>query len=269
VPSVGRGEDGYLVNVDGRAYEAEQVVVATGPFQIPRVPPQADRLDPGIVQFHSTEYRTPDAIPDGPVLVVGGGNTGFQIAEELSRTHEVHLSIGSRQTPLPQRILGRDLCRCLEATGLMAKSVESRIGQRLQYRETLIGSSPRKARRRHRIKLHGRTVDVSGSEVTFDGGARLTPSAVIWATGFRLDHSWVEPSVFDECGQVIHKRGVTAAPGLYFLGLPWQHTRGSALLGWVKDDAQHLAQHIAAFEHSTGPGTAMNGDAVATATPAG
>jgi putative flavoprotein involved in K+ transport len=50
--------------------------------------------------------------------------------------------------------------------------------------------------------------------------------------------------VFDEGGRVVHERGVTASPGLYFLGLLWQHTRGSALLGWVKDDAEYLAQKI-------------------------
>jgi putative flavoprotein involved in K+ transport len=247
VRSVRHGDDGYRVAFDGRTCEAEQIVVATGPLQIPRVPPHADRLDSSIVQCHSAEYRTPDAIPDGAVLVVGGGNSGFQIAEELSRTHEVHLSIGARQIPLPQRILGRDLFRYLETTRLMSKTVESRIGRRMQHRETLIGSSPRKARRRHRITLHGRTVDASGSEVTFDDGASLAARAVIWATGYRPDHSWIELPVFNERRHVVHERGVTAAPGLYFLGLPWQHTRGSGLLGWVKHDAQHLAQHIAAF----------------------
>lgn len=214
VLSVRRGDDGYRVALEGRTCEAEQVVVATGPFQISHVPPYAGQLDPSIVQAHSAEYRTADAIPDGAVLVVGGGNSGFQIAAELSRTHEVHLSIGARQTPLPQRILGRDLFRYLEATGLMEKTVESRIGRRMQGRETLIGSSPRKARRRHGIALHGRAVEVSGSDVTFDDGTRLAPRAVIWATGYRLDHSWIELPVFDERGRVVHGRGVTAAPGL-------------------------------------------------------
>ena len=108
------------------------------------------------------------------MLVVGGGNTGYQIAEELAGFHQVHLSIGSRQTPLPQRVLGRDLFRYLDGTGLMAKNVESRLGRRLQARETLIGSSPRAARRQG-IELHGRTVDVTASEVTFGDGARLAP----------------------------------------------------------------------------------------------
>ena len=221
-------------------------MIATGPFQVPRVPEIAGRLAPGIVQLHSSDYRTPQDVAAGPVLVVGGGNTGFQIAEELARTHEVHLSIGSRQTPLPQRILGRDLFRYLEATRLMSKTVESRIGQRMQHRETLIGSSPRAARRRHGIDLRGRTVDASGDEVRFDDGSRLSPGAVIWATGFGLDHSFVQLPIFDEGGRLMHQRGVTAAPGVYFLGLPWQYTRGSALLGWVKADAEHIAQRMSA-----------------------
>jgi cation diffusion facilitator CzcD-associated flavoprotein CzcO len=138
-------DDGYLVELDDRTYEAERVVIATGPFQVPRVPELAERLDPAVVQLHSTEYRRPQDVPTGPVLVVGGGNTGFQIAEELASSHEVHLSIGSRQTPLPQRILGRDLFRYLETTGLMGKTTASRIGRRLRDRDTLIGSSPRRA----------------------------------------------------------------------------------------------------------------------------
>jgi putative flavoprotein involved in K+ transport len=134
VRAVRRGDRGHLVELDDRTYEADHVVVATGPFQIPHVPAVAERLDPDIAQLHSSAYRTPGDVPAGRVLVVGGGNTGFQIAEELSRSHEVHLSIGARQTPLPQRIAGRDLFRYLEATGLMGKTADSRIGQRIRNR---------------------------------------------------------------------------------------------------------------------------------------
>jgi putative flavoprotein involved in K+ transport len=246
VRAVRRAEGGYLVELDDRAYMARQVVIATGPFQVPRVPPITGRLDPAVMQIHSSAYRRPNQVPSGPVLVVGGGNTGFQIAEELSRTHEVHLSIGSRQTPLPQRIAGRDLFDYLEMLGVMRVSVESRLGRRLSHRETLIGSSPRAARRRHGVRLRGRAIDAKDSEVAFADGTRLSPASVIWASGFAVDHSFVQVPVFDDAARLMHHRGVTAAPGLYFLGLTWQYARGSALLGWVKDDAEFIAGRIAA-----------------------
>jgi putative flavoprotein involved in K+ transport len=122
VRAISRSERGYLVELEDRSYSAPQVVIATGPFQVPFVPSIADELEPDVVQLHSTQYRAPQDVPDGPVLVVGGGNTGFQIAEELSGSREVHLSIGSRQTPLPQRVLGRDLFWYLDKTGLIRKS---------------------------------------------------------------------------------------------------------------------------------------------------
>ncbi len=247
VCSITRAEHGYHVVLDDRRYESEQVVVATGPFQIPRTPAFASRLDPEIVQLHSSEYRRPEAIPEGPALVVGGGNTGFQIAAELAGSHEVHLAIGSRQTPLPQRIFGRDLFWYLVAVGLIRKSTASRIGRRLAGRDTLIGSSPRALRRRHGVRLHGRAVEAAGTKVNFSDGTEIDVRSVIWATGFGVDHSWVDVPVFDEGGRLEHRRGVTGAPGLYFLGLTWQHTRGSALLGWVKDDAEYIAREIAAF----------------------
>jgi putative flavoprotein involved in K+ transport len=177
----------------------------------------------------------------------------------------VHLSIGSRQTPLPQRILGRDLFRFLEATGVMRTTVGSRIGRRLKDRETLIGSSPRAARKQG-IRIRGRAIAADGTTVTFADGAELAPRSVIWATGFRTDHSFVELPVFDERGRVVHDRGVTSSPGLYFLGLTWQHTRGSALLGWVKDDAQYIAERIAQFR-SAGVGAAVLSSAGAAPAP--
>lgn len=246
VRSLRRERGNYVVALDGRAYEAEQVVVATGPFQVPKVPAFASRLD-GVVELHSTDYRSPKGLPAGPVLVVGGGNTGFQIAEELAASHEVCLSIGTRQMPLPQRILGRDLFWYLDRTGLIRKTTESRIGRRMEGRDTLIGSSPRALRRRNGVKLVGRATDASGSTVRFSDGTSREFGTVVWATGFALDHSWIDVPVFDQAGRVMHKRGVTRSPGLYFVGLSWQHTRGSALLGWVKDDAEYIARAVGEF----------------------
>jgi len=249
VRSVRGAEGRYLVEASGRSYRADQVVIATGPFQVPIVPTIADDLGDDVFQIHSTRYRAPGDLPDGPVLVVGGGNTGFQIAEELSATREVHLSIGSRQTPLPQRILGRDLFWYLEKLGAMRKSTDTRIGRRLAGRDTLIGSKPRTLKHLG-VQLHPRAVEASGRTVRFSDGNELDVGAVIWATGFRNDHSWIEAPIFDDRHRVVHRRGVTDSPGLYFLGLTWQYTRGSALIGWVEDDAAHIADQINTFHAS-------------------
>jgi putative flavoprotein involved in K+ transport len=245
VQSVAPADRGFVLNLGTRSLEADQVVVATGPFQVPNVPAFAADLAPDVAQMHSTGYRRPSDVPEGTVLVVGGGNTGFQIAKELSATHSVHLAIGSRQTPLPQRVLGRDLFWWLTKTGLIKKTVDSRIGRRARDRDTLIGSSARDVKR-HGVEVKPRVVGASGDAVTFEDGSELDVDAVIWATGYRSEHGWIDVPVFDQNGRVPHRRGVTDYPGLFFLGLTWQHTRGSALLGWVKDDAEFISERIAA-----------------------
>lgn len=252
VTGLRRTTSGYRLELANRTLDTNQVVVATGPFQVPRVPAISRCLDPRVTQLHSSAYRNPHQIADGPVLVVGGGNTGHQIAAELSSSHEVHLAVGSRQTPLPQRLLGRDLFDILTATGAMRKTVNSRIGGRLKDRETLIGSSPRGARRLG-IQLRGRAIATADSSISFADGGSLEPTTVIWATGFGVDHSWIDAPVFGQDGSLLHERGVTSSPGLYFLGMAWQHTRGSALLGWVKDDARHIAHDIEQFQSHPSP----------------
>jgi putative flavoprotein involved in K+ transport len=244
VRSVTQQDGVFELDVDGRRVTARQVVVATGPFQEPRVPPLAEALDPEVVQMHSTGYRSPAQIPAGTVLVVGGGNTGFQIAKELAGTHDVHLAVGSRQTPLPQRLLRRDLFWWLELLRAMRITADSRLGRKMKTRDTLIGSSPRNAAKSG-VTMRPRASGVSGRTVTFEDDSKLDVDAVVWATGYRLDHAFLGPAVESANGAVPHRRGVTDTPGLYFLGLPWQHTRGSALLGWVKDDAAFIADRIA------------------------
>ena len=242
-----RGGDGrFRLTVDGRVTAADDVVVATGPFQTPYVPKLAEQLATDVFQTHAVGYRQPGDVPDGTVLVVGGGNTGFQIATELSATHRAVLSVGSRQKPLPQRLLGRDLFWWLTKTRILNTSVESRLGRKLSTRDTLIGSSPREMTKRYGVELKPRLVDADGRRVSFEDSGELEVDSVIWGTGYRPDYSWIKLPIFDEDGRVLHRRGVTDIRGLYFLGLSWQHTRGSALLGWVGDDAEFIAGQIEA-----------------------
>ena len=151
-----------------------------------------------------------------------------------------------RRSRCPSGSSVRDLFWYLDKTGLIRKCRDTRIGKRVRKNEdTLIGYRPRTLKRLG-VAFHPRALDASGSTVTFSDDTKLEVETVIWATGFRLDHSWVELPVFDEAGNVIHERGVTESPGLFFIGLPWQYTRGSALIGFVKEDAEYLAQQIAA-----------------------
>jgi putative flavoprotein involved in K+ transport len=260
---VRRLDDGsFEVRTADASYRARQVVVATGPFQVPFVPPPAAKLDASVTQVHSAGYRNPQALPAGPALVVGGGNSGFQIAEELAATRTVDLSIATTYPMLPQRRLGRDLFWWLTRLGLLRVTVDSRPGQRMSRRDFVIGTNRRRLERAG-VRFRPRLVDADGRTVRFADHSLLEDvGVVVWATGYRSDYAWIHiPGVVRE-GHVVHRRGVTEVPGLYFLGLSWQHTRGSALLGFVNDDAAHLADRIA-----TGLGTAGSAPAGVTRQP--
>jgi putative flavoprotein involved in K+ transport len=247
-----RDGDQFAVELEDGRITATQVVLATGPFQEPRIPAFADGLAPEVVQMHSTGYRRPVDLPAGRTLIVGGGNTGYQIAHELAATRETHIAIGTRQGALPQRLFGRDLFWFLTKTGLIYKSVDTRVGRRMSQTETLVGPLPKVAKRLG-VVSHGRATDASGHTVTLADGSHIEVDGVVWATGFRYDHSWIDLPITGEDGRIRHHRGVTEVPGLYTLGLQWQYTRGSALLGFVKDDARYLAEQIAARARLASP----------------
>jgi putative flavoprotein involved in K+ transport len=247
-----REEDQFVIELDGARITANQVVIATGPFQEPRIPAFAEELGPDVVQLHSTDYRVPADLPAGRVLVIGGGNTGYQIAHELAATRETHIAIGTPQAALPQRLFGRDLFFFLTKTGLIRKSAESRLGQRMKAKETLVGPLPKIAKRLGVIS-HARATGAAGRTITFEDQSQIEVDGVVWATGYRYDHSWIGLPVTDEHGLIKHRRGGTEIPGLYTLGLQWQWTRGSALLGFVKDDAAFIAEQIAAHATSAQP----------------
>jgi putative flavoprotein involved in K+ transport len=247
VTSLTSSSSGYTAKADAETLDARQVVVATGPFQVPFVPPIADDLDPSVPQWHSADYHRPQDVPPGTVLVVGAANSGCQIAEELSSTHRVELSTGQRIPTIPQRPLGRDVWWWATGARLDKVTATSRLGRRLAGRDQRIGASPRHLARRHGVQVRPRVTAAAGRTVTFADGAASEFDAVIWATGYTTDQSWIDvPAAKDEHGRIRHTRGVTASPGLYVLGLTWQHTRGSALLGWVGADAAFLTGQIIA-----------------------
>jgi putative flavoprotein involved in K+ transport len=241
VTDLRRTAEGFEARTDGGVFRARQVVVATGPFQVPFTPPAAQRLDGSVTQLHSAAYRNPQALPPGPVLVVGGGNSGFQIAEELAATRPVDLSIATRAPMLPQRLAGKDLFWWLTRLGLMRVTAESRPGRRLRTRPDFVIGSSRRRLKAAGVRFRPAVAGADGRTIRFADSTSLEVEVVIWATGYRPDYSWIGIPGVTRDGQVIHRRGVADVPGLYFLGLTWQHTRGSALLGFVHDDAAYLA----------------------------
>jgi putative flavoprotein involved in K+ transport len=243
--------EGFKIRTQREVFNARQVVVAAGPFQQPFTPPAAQQLDASVTQLHSAEYRNPRALPPGPVLVVGGGNSGFQIAEELATAgRHVDLSIATKMPILPQRLAGKDLFWWLTRLGLLRVTAGSRPGRRMSSRDFIIGGSRRRLRAAG-VRFRPAVAGADGRTVRFADGSSLDVEVVIWATGYRPDYSWIDIPGVTRDGKVVHRRGVTDVPGLYFVGLSWQHTRGSALLGFVNDDAAFLAGRIA-DRHQTG-----------------
>jgi aspartate racemase len=223
---------------------ARRVVVATGAFHVPFLPAVDGSFS--VPALHSSEYRRPSDLPAGRVLVVGGANSGLQLAEELAGDHEVVLASGSNPPSVSQRPLGHDLFWWLTSLGLMDKGPDSRLAKRMRARGDLVVGTSRKALRKAGVDFRPRLVAASGRTATFADGSSVDVDSVVWATGFRPDYSWIDaPWLIDGGGMPRHDGGRSlAVPGLWFLGLPWQRTRGSALLGYVQRDAARLAAQM-------------------------
>lgn len=241
---VAAGKDTYRVETTHGHFITRQLVIATGPFQKPALPPWATTLDPAITQLHSSDYRNPQHLPAGHVLVVGAGNSGVQIAEELHRFgYAVTLAVGRNYPTFPAMILGKTLFWWLDRIGYLRIPKASRLGQRLSQREILIGTSVRDLKRMG-VSIVSRLTGHTGRSIHTATHGSLEPRTILWATGYHAAYPWLDLPVVDQHQQPIHDRGITPLPGVVFLGLPWQHRRGSALLGGVGDDAAYLAEHL-------------------------
>jgi putative flavoprotein involved in K+ transport len=231
---------------DGAFIEADNVVVATGAFQRPRIPALAERLSRDIHQLHSSQYQNPFTLPDGPALVVGAGNSGAQIALELARYRKVWLA-GRDTGHLPRRLLGRDIFQWLWPVMTRA-TLDTRIGRRLRVRaraggDALIGIPERELTQAGIVRV-GR-LDAERGGLPVCGGEVVAPRVIVWCTGFAPDYSWIDLPVFGDDGFPRHVRGVVSeAPGLFFLGLRFQHRMTSSLIGGVGQDAEFIAAQV-------------------------
>jgi putative flavoprotein involved in K+ transport len=244
VTSLRRDGNEFVLEAGGAVLTAGNVVVATGPFQQPRTPALAAQLRADIRQLHSRDYRNPSQLPPGAVLVVGAGNSGAQIALELSVFRDVTLA--GRDIPrLPRKVLGADVFRWVWPA-FRRFTLNTRLGRRLRERsrsgDPLIGIGPRDFAA-HGIRRVGRVTEVRDG-LPWAEGAPLDVASVVWATGFAPDYRWIEIPAFNPDGAPRHARGVTEVPGLYFVGLRFQYRQSSALIGGVGEDADFIAGEI-------------------------
>jgi putative flavoprotein involved in K+ transport len=313
---------GFTVHTSGGTVRARQVVAATGSYHTPRIPDVAARMSPRVVQLHSHEFRNERQLPPGAVLVVGTGQTGVQLAEELHAAgRPVYLAVG-RAGRVPRRYRGADIFGWMVQlgtrgadVGLGLPTVDQLPDPRLKFLANphvsgRDGGHDTNLRQFaiDGIRLGGRVVDIDGERVTFASDlpaqlafadaffdAQLRPlidefisranigapaddraalafepepvleldlddagvSTVVWATGYGLDYSWIDAPIFGERGYPRQVRGVTDVPGLYFLGLGWQSTQGSATLVGPMIDGPLIAEALISADGARGPGAVV------------
>jgi putative flavoprotein involved in K+ transport len=246
VLSLKKESEDFIVHTNRGKYASKQVVIATGPFQKPFIPPFANRLSSDVFQVHSSRYVNPSQLQNGPVLVVGAGNSGAQIAVELARDRDVIISVGHRLKFFPLQAMGKSIFWWFDTLGILHADVNSRAGRYLSKQsDPIFGKELKYAIHNGKMTLKPTTQDVIGNTFTFADGSQAEVKNVIWATGFHPDYSWIQiEGVLNSLGKPIHQRGITHVEGLYFLGLPWQYRRGSALIGGVGADADYLINNI-------------------------
>ncbi|QIL71501.1 NAD(P)-binding domain-containing protein [Diaphorobacter sp. HDW4B] len=297
-----QGKPGFTVETSEGVIQANSVVSATGPFQVPVIPPIAPK-DSKIHQIHSAAYYNPEQLPAGAVLVVGAGSSGVQIADELQRAgRKVYLSVGAHDRP-PRSYRERDFCWWLGVLGEWDAEIAkpgrehvtiavsgARGGHTVDFRAlghqgiTLVGLTESFADGKVKFK-NDLAENIANGDANYLGMldaadeyikkngidlpeepearkrlpdpecvahpikeldlAEAGITSIIWATGYKVDFSWLQVDTFDANGKPKHHRGVSYEPGVYFLGLPWLSRRGSSFIWGVWHDAKHVADHIA------------------------
>jgi putative flavoprotein involved in K+ transport len=244
----------FVARTGGTRIEAPTVAVASGVFERPHVPEFASELDPTITQLHSSAYRNPGQLQDGPVLVVGASHSGSDIAYEAASQHEVVLS-GRDTGQLPVSVetrRGRVLFRGLFFAGTHVLTVDTPMGRKMRP-HIRHGGAPLLRYRRPELRRAGvervleRTVGVQDGLPVLDSGRVLDVRNVVWCTGFRPDFSWIQlPLEIGEDGYPVQYRGASTTAGLYFVGLPFLHSFASMLIGGADRDAGRVAEQIVA-----------------------
>jgi putative flavoprotein involved in K+ transport len=252
VDGVHRDGNRYVVTSAAGGFEADHVVVASGSHRSPRVPGFAAELDASIVQLHSSEYRNPTQLREGATLVVGAGNSGAEIALEVSRTHPTLLS-GRDVGQLPVKHgpnAARFVLPLVRFAGTHVLTVRTPMGRKVRPYFLANGAPLIRTKRKDLatagVELLPRTTQVQHGFPAVEHGRVLRVANVIWCTGFLPGFDWINLDVFGDDGRPVHRRGVVPdEPGLFFVGLQFQYAATSDVFPGVGRDAEYIADQIA------------------------
>jgi putative flavoprotein involved in K+ transport len=253
---------GYLVRTAGRAFRAPQVVIAGGYYRKPHVPNFSAEFDPGIRQLHSGEYRGPSQLADGTVLVVGRSHSGADLALEAVRNGHRTILSGRSHGQLPFSVDSRTGRLAWPVIKFLASNVltlGTPIGRKVAPEVRKSGAPLLRVRaveldRAGVESTEARVVGAKDGKPTLDGGRELDVANVLWCTGFRPDYGWIDLPIFDEHDWPQQYRGVVdSAPGVYFLGLPFQYAFTSMLVAGAGRDAAYVTARMASRAASNLP----------------
>lgn len=267
VDRLGRDGDAFVVTAGEQRLEADNVIVAMANYQQPQVPSFADELDPTITQIHSFDYRSPSQLRPGPVLIVGAGNSGSEVAMELAPRHSVTLS-GRDTGEIPFR--GRTTAARFVFMPLLLRfvfrkvlSVNTPVGRKVRPKAVSRGGPLIRVKRRDLaaagVERVGRTAGVRDGRPVLDDGRVLDVANIVWCTGFRAGfESWIDLPVHGEHGPR-HRSGVVPdQPGLYFTGLHFLRSLSSGMVQGASDDSAHVVRQLA--RRTTSEGRRAMGD---------
>ena len=197
-------------------------------------------------QFTAENYKNARQIPPGTVLVVGDGAAGRDIAHDLQGSHNIILATGHARRRLPERILGKSTWWWLDILGIVRLSGKTTLGRYIQKADAFPGKgNTLKKLQNQGVRVVPRLIAAQGHSVTFANGVAAEVTTVIWTIGYRDNSAWVKvPEVKDAHGNFVQQRGIGPLPNFYFIGHPWQRSRGSALIMGVGDDAAWIKDRI-------------------------
>lgn len=232
---------------NGSQLRARTVIDATGSSQLAKIPPLAGELGGEVAQLTAANYRDPDSVaPGSVVMVVGDGASGRQIAMELAASHKVILSTGRKRKLVPNVVMGRDLFWWLTKIGVVYAPTNSVVAKVLRKRDPI----PAKDFNNEKLRLAGvdvrpRAVRAEGKTVWFKDESTAGIDTVVWCGGYKEDVSWYQlPKLSITDDHVDHVRGFTSQPGFYVMGRKWLSCRASELVLGATKDASIVVGHV-------------------------